>query len=744
MFVPFVRFGPRRRAGMVTWVFTMSLRDRILLLFAILSLALLLNLFILANMSTTFANSLGQITREGLGKQLITIKLELHLRAMETSLHRFMRSGNPTDMEQFRYHIALFRSYVRQYEAVADDEAERQRSATLYEDTERIEGLVEQVDFHRRRRQELERELTAAFEAFGAVLDELFLQVGLENDTRSLQSISGVDGAAHDLMLAVIAYAEYPTDERRVAVDRADRLFAERVTSLRREAVGRDVQPLTAEVERRAITLRRLARQVIEHADAREAAFGDLEKTTVYVEQLIQEARVDAVRGTEEARRTFERSLTRTWRAGLAVSLGAVIIGLLSSGLLLWRLHTTVSHVVETLEHIEAGDFSRRIELDSNDELGRIARAFNQVMDEVVRQRAELEKWGTLLETRIAERTEKLQRALEEINALYTLSQKLSAVMELDQVLHVVYQELQELVRFDVFYIALYDQAADEVHAALYVERGEVLSPLTFKLDEAGLAGWIIRTGRSLFVRNMEEERDRLPATPRRVGRPFGASCYFGVPLQVHGRTIGVLSVQRELEHGGPFDEEERRFVMALAGHVAVAVENARLYQALLEAAQTDPLTGLHNRRHFEQQLKVEVERARRHRWPLSLVMCDVDGLKRVNDTFGHACGDRLLVAMAELLRRAARQTDVLARWGGDEFVVLLPDADEQGARHFVQRLHQMAPDHAIRCADTTIPLIFSAGVATLHSPHHNGEGLLRTADAAMYEAKVRRRKDQA
>ncbi|MDQ7029224.1 MAG: diguanylate cyclase [Ardenticatenia bacterium] len=643
---------------------TLSLRAKVLLLFAILSSALLFNLFIVANMSSTFATSLSQITREGLGKQLITIKLELHLRALETSLHRFMRSGSPSDREQFRYHVALFRSYVRQYEAIADSEAERTRSERLYEHVENIERLVDRVDLYRRRQRELEQALQETFEALSDVLDE-WPRERVRGKAVSAEAIFGVDRAAHDLMLAVVAYAEYPTPERRAAVAEADDLLVSHLATLRQVALNGDMRAQVESVAQRVDTLRRLSQEMVNHTNAREAAFDELEETTVYVERIIQEARGDAVQDTAETRRAFERSLARTWRVGLIVSLGAVVIGLLGSSLLLWRLHTTVGHVVETLEHIEAGDFSRRIALKSDDELGRIARAFNQVMDEVTRQRVELEKWGTLLETRIAERTERLQRALEEINALYTLTQKLSSVLELDQVLHVVYQEVKSLVNFDVFYIALYDQAADEVRAALYVEHDRVLSPFAFKRDEAGLAGWIIRTGQHLFVPNMEAEHHRLPVPPRLVGRPFGASCYFGVPLQVHGRTIGVLSVQRELRHGGPFDEDERRFVMALAGHVAVAIENARLYQALLEAAQTEPLTGLYNRRHFEKQLKVEIERARRHQWPLSLVMMDLDGLKQVNDTFGHACGDRLLVATADLLRRVARQTDMLARLGG-------------------------------------------------------------------------------
>jgi diguanylate cyclase (GGDEF)-like protein len=159
---------------------------------------------------------------------------------------------------------------------------------------------------------------------------------------------------------------------------------------------------------------------------------------------------------------------------------------------------------------------------------------------------------------------------------------------------------------------------------------------------------------------------------------------------------------------------------------VAVTAVTAHLTDAMRQQSETDPLTGVVNRAGFRRQAEHVIAAAARRNQPVALVLCDIDGLKQVNDARGHAAGDALIIGIVNGWRDALRGNDVLARLGGDEFAVLLPDTTEEGATALVERL-RAATDNA-----------FSAGVATW-SPGTSLEALIAEADATMYAAKPQR-----
>jgi len=161
-----------------------------------------------------------------------------------------------------------------------------------------------------------------------------------------------------------------------------------------------------------------------------------------------------------------------------------------------------------------------------------------------------------------------------------------------------------------------------------------------------------------------------------------------------------------------------------------------QLYEETRRLASTDPLTGLFNRRHFLGQLEDTLRRSRRYRETFALALLDLDGLKAINDRLGHGAGDRALESVGQALREWVRDTDAVARIGGDEFAALLLQVDGPGATTIIERLRDSVRGRELHQGDEVLRLSVSAGVALY--PEHGGdaEALLARADAALYAAK--------
>jgi diguanylate cyclase (GGDEF)-like protein len=185
------------------------------------------------------------------------------------------------------------------------------------------------------------------------------------------------------------------------------------------------------------------------------------------------------------------------------------------------------------------------------------------------------------------------------------------------------------------------------------------------------------------------------------------------------------------------FPAETRKLAEWLASQAAVALENARLHDVVQRQAITDDLTGLVNRRRFIEALQAEIERARRFGSPLTVVLADIDDFKRVNDDFGHHAGDIALRSFADLIRSHVRDVDVPGRIGGEEFAILLPETDADGAASVAERMRQSLSSVKVPVSDDRgVRITASFGVAE-HRPGQSGDDLLRVADAALYRAKA-------
>ena len=251
----------------------------------------------------------------------------------------------------------------------------------------------------------------------------------------------------------------------------------------------------------------------------------------------------------------------------------------------------------------------------------------------------------------------------------------------------------------------------------------------------AALVGaWVMRTG-EVFCSN-DVSADRRLA--RGAGTPAAS---VGLPLGSRGETIGALvAIDRAPSAREPrFDRVTLAVLRAALEPGAIALDNALRMQRAEALSVTDDLTQLYNSRYLSQVLRRETKRASRSGRPLSLLFIDLDGFKSINDSHGHLCGSRALVEAAGVIRASARETDIVARFGGDEFALVLPDTGSDGAVFVGERIREkIAAWSFLRADGLDISLTVSVGVATLPDVAASAEQLIQAADEAMYAVKDR------
>ncbi len=213
----------------------------------------------------------------------------------------------------------------------------------------------------------------------------------------------------------------------------------------------------------------------------------------------------------------------------------------------------------------------------------------------------------------------------------------------------------------------------------------------------------------------------------------------YAAPLCSHAQLIGTLQIVR-IRPGSPITPEEQSFYFDLATRAALAIDNARLHMEVQHLAVTDSLTGLFNRRGFFQHGEIEIGRFQRYGHPLSIIMLDVDHFKSINDTYGHAFGDEVLKVLGHNCTAHVRQTDIVSRLGGDEFIILLPETGLETAYTIAKRIHECFGENQFSTPVGPIQLTASFGVTAAWKETKNLESLISRADQALYEAKQKGR----
>ncbi len=284
--------------------------------------------------------------------------------------------------------------------------------------------------------------------------------------------------------------------------------------------------------------------------------------------------------------------------------------------------------------------------------------------------------------------------------------------------------------------LMIYDPAQDELAVkAASNPYSHSLEGVKVKPGE-GIAGQVFQEGQSWLVKNIKTHS----RCKESQGRQYRTSSFLSVPLLLKGRKLGVLNLTDKMD-GGIFDEKDLQLLESIVSHAAVALErgeNREAAETLKKISLTDPLTELYNRRFFQERLEEEVQRAERHGQSLSLIMVDIDDFKKLNDAFGHLEGDEVLKTVASDLRRTLRGIDLVSRYGGEEFAIILPMTNSAATRKAAERIRRKV---AQRHSPTTEknpgwPLSISLGVATFGPELQTGRALVAAADRALYQAK--------
>jgi diguanylate cyclase (GGDEF)-like protein len=250
---------------------------------------------------------------------------------------------------------------------------------------------------------------------------------------------------------------------------------------------------------------------------------------------------------------------------------------------------------------------------------------------------------------------------------------------------------------------------------------------------------WALRRGQPFWS---EQPGDGLICP--HLKHPVAAS-YLCVPMAAQGETLGILHVQynrsqsaKGTEAFESLQQSQQRLAIAVAGQVGLSLASLRLRETLREQSIRDPLTGLFNRRFMQESLDRELLRAKRKGCPLTVVLLDIDHFKRFNDTFGHDAGDAVLCLIAETLRLHYRGEDVICRYGGEEFAIVLPEAEAEDAVRRSEGLREAARSLRARHLGNVLDAItVSIGIAAYPEHASGGEELLRVADASLYRSKA-------
>lgn len=323
------------------------------------------------------------------------------------------------------------------------------------------------------------------------------------------------------------------------------------------------------------------------------------------------------------------------------------------------------------------------------------------------------------------------RQAAERRAVLHRVSQEIvTASFDGEQIYTAIHHAATQLMPAEAFVITLV--TPDLAHAeAVYLVDKDGRAPNQLFSKDQGLTGRVLADGKTINIPDVAQ-------TPSLAGLHFGSKEYtrsiLALPLRAGDHLIGMLSVQSYQPNA--YTPEDEYLLEMLAATAAIAIENSRLLKEIQWLAITDPLTGLYNRRGLFELAEREVERYRRFGRPFCVYMLDIDLFKQINDTYGHAAGDQVLVGLTNRLKQRIRDVDIIGRYGGEEIVVVLPETQLSQALRAAERARNHIMKDPINTDRGDIAVTVSIGVAEIDTQVADLAALVDRADSAMYAAK--------
>ncbi|MFH1873801.1 MAG: diguanylate cyclase [Pseudomonadota bacterium] len=427
-----------------------------------------------------------------------------------------------------------------------------------------------------------------------------------------------------------------------------------------------------------------------------------------------------------------------------------VMIAIAASFASYYFLDRPLNRLMNVMGHAEEGDFLIRAPVLSKDEIGDLSRSFNHMLSRItdlaahkiqtehdlivaqeeLKYRKQIEEKSKI----IARTNRTLEHLVKDLSLIYEIGQEVSSVVDLDKLYENITATLKKYLKISEFAILVYDDAKEVLHVRVangFSDNEQILR-MTRRKGE-GISGMVAETGRRIYVKDTSKENRCIHYKGE---HRLDGSSLLCAPLIYKGEILGVINFGRPGINS--FSFSDIKMLSLVSGHVALAIANARLYTKTRELSVKDELTQVYNRRHFQQMLQMEWKRSVRFSRDISVVMIDVDHFKAYNDTYGHLQGDAVLKEIGKILRNNLREVDTVARFGGEEFILLLPDTDKHGAIAVAEKIRHLVEEHKFTNDDwkETKQMSISAGVASYPDDVQEMEEIIDHADIALYRAK--------
>jgi diguanylate cyclase (GGDEF)-like protein len=328
-----------------------------------------------------------------------------------------------------------------------------------------------------------------------------------------------------------------------------------------------------------------------------------------------------------------------------------------------------------------------------------------------------------------------LRRKVEVLQTLNEVVQAINSSLKPKEILNTIMEKAAELIRAEGWSVLLTDAKTNElVFEAASGKAGKKLLGMRLKIGQ-GVAGWVARYGKSLIVPDVAKDPRFYSGVDEKT--KFTTKSVLCVPMRSRDRIIGVVEVVNKIG-GDQFTQDDYEIFENVVAHLTIALEKAQMYRKMEEASQIDDLTQLYNTRYCNQFLDNFLLERKDRKGIISLVFLDIDFFKLVDDNFGHLVGSETLKIVGERMTRVVRKNDVIIRYGGDEYIVLLPNTDKKTAVIIAERIRkEISREPFYAFGNKKFNISVTLGVATYPDDAQGRDELIGKADRAMYEGKL-------
>ncbi len=418
---------------------------------------------------------------------------------------------------------------------------------------------------------------------------------------------------------------------------------------------------------------------------------------------------------------------------------------------LLIRLFNPLEALMKTYEIVKSGNYKTRINIEENNhsQLVKLCIACNQLLDLLNEKDQKIEETSKQLvkmedlkshnqhlrknNLELENRVINLKEQNQELSALFKVTQTMVSSLDQQLLYERILQTLKETLKCTVCVLYVFQPGSDTLRAVKVQGLfGVDVKAITVELGQE-LAGEAALNQKLGYLPDLSLSNNK----PKYVNEIISEGSLLSVPLTVQNRLIGVVNLHQD--GCNSFSTTSQQIAQAIANQASIAIENARLYEKTKTLSATDELTGLSNRRQFQEYLLRELAQARRHHNSFSILMIDIDHFKLYNDHHGHLKGDIVLKKVASLLLQNTRGVDLVARFGGEEFVMLLPKSNKPNSLSVAEKLRMCVEKEYFSGAEKSQPgqrLTISIGISHFPGDSSDIYDLMNLADNALYEAK--------